>query len=386
MIRPDYQGGSIVNLMSSVLEATGGAPSLYPPLRDLDDRLLAGARNIVLFVVDALGYDYLVRRGDGGVLKEHLQARLTSVFPPTTATAVTAFLTATAPQQHGLTGWFTYFRELDTVVTVLPFTARCGGESLAGRGISAASLYGHVPVFDRMDVAAHLVSPAWIAHSDFSLAHRGRAQISPYSDLSQCFETIAALVRGARQRQYIHAYWPGLDTLGHERGMESAAAAEHFAEIDRGFARLLESVQGTDTRILVTADHGMLDAGHADEIDLADHPGLAQTLDLPLCGEKRLAYCYVRPERRASFEDYVRSELAGLVRPLRSAELIDDGYYGLGEPHPRLHERVGDFALAATGRHTINDQVPGERRIFHVGAHGGVSATEMYVPLVVMRA
>lgn len=385
MVRPDYQGGSIVNLMSSVLGATGGRPSLYPPLRDLDGGLLGEARNIVLFIVDALGHDYLVRRGDGGVLKDHLQARITSVFPPTTATAVTAFLTATAPQQHGLTGWFTHFRELGTVVTVLPFTTR-GGVPLGRYGVPAADLYGHVPVFDRMDVATHIVSPAWIAHSEFSLAHQGGAQITAYSDLQQCFDNIAALVRGGRGRQYIHAYWPGLDTIGHERGIESNAAAEHFGEIDRGFAGLLEAIDGTDTLVLVTADHGMLDSGRSQDVDLADHPELERTLVLPLCGEKRLAYCYVRPDCHASFEDYVRNELAGLVRPLRSAALIEEGYYGLGEPHPRLHERVGDFALAATGRHTISDRVIGERRVDTIGAHGGTSGTEMYVPLVVMTA
>ncbi len=36
---------------------------------------------------------------------------MASIFPATTATAVTTFLTGTAPQQHGITGWFMYLRE-----------------------------------------------------------------------------------------------------------------------------------------------------------------------------------------------------------------------------------------------------------------------------------
>ena len=41
------------------------------------------------------------------------------MFPPTTAAAVTTLLTATAPQQHAVTGWFLYLRELGTVTAFL---------------------------------------------------------------------------------------------------------------------------------------------------------------------------------------------------------------------------------------------------------------------------
>lgn len=385
MIRPDYHGGSIVNLMSSLIVALGGAPPRYPPLRALPPEALGDVENVVLFVIDGLGHDFLLEAGRDGVLCGHLAARIDTVFPPTTATAVTTFLTGDAPQQHGLTGWFTYFRELGTILSVLPFTARCGAEPLGRAGVSASRLFGHVPVFDRIAVSSHIVTPAWIAHSDFNLAHRGRASVSPYADLSQCFALLGGLVR-LPGRKYIYAYWPGLDALGHERGIGSPEAVAHLGEIDRAFEQLLGEIRGSSTLILVTADHGIVDTDPAQAIDLARHPALARRLVLPLCGERRFAYCYVRTGCDADFERCVSTELGDAVRVYRGAELIERGCFGLGAPHARLHERVGDYALAPTGAFTLGDRLPGERPLAHIGAHGGTSERELHVPLVILRA
>ena len=122
-MRPDYEGGSIVNLMASI-EAAFGRRASYPELRDLASDEIAGARNLCLLVIDGLGWRYLARALGGGALRRHARAAITSTFPTTTATAITTFMTGLAPQQHGLTGWHMYFRELGTVLAVLPFRPR----------------------------------------------------------------------------------------------------------------------------------------------------------------------------------------------------------------------------------------------------------------------
>src|SRR5918999_5564525 len=119
-MRPDYSGGSLVNLMSSIVAARGGK-ALHSPLRNLRTEELRAARNLVLLIVDGLGDNYLMRRGAGGELARRRRASLTSVFPSTTASAITTSYTARTPLEHGLTGWFTYFGEAGRGFGARPF-------------------------------------------------------------------------------------------------------------------------------------------------------------------------------------------------------------------------------------------------------------------------
>src|SRR6185436_17335693 len=91
------------------------------------------ARNIVLLIVDGLGDNYLQRRGAGSELARRRRASLTSVFPSTTASAITTSYTGRTPLEHGLTGWFTYFGEAGCVSAALPFRSRGDYASLARR-------------------------------------------------------------------------------------------------------------------------------------------------------------------------------------------------------------------------------------------------------------
>ena len=97
--------------MASIIQARGGRAE-HPSLTLLPPRELARATNLVLLVIDGLGDDWLMRRSPDGLLSRHRLGSITSVFPSTTATAITTFLTGDAPLLHGLTGWYTWIGEL----------------------------------------------------------------------------------------------------------------------------------------------------------------------------------------------------------------------------------------------------------------------------------
>lgn len=385
MTLPDYHGGSIVNLMVSLTEALGGGvPAAYPPLRGIDTGAWRSSRSVVLLVIDGLGYERV--QSTNGAFARHLKGRLTSVFPSTTATAITTFLTGLAPQQHGLTGWLMYFRELGSVLAVLPFVTRAGGAPL-GKGIDVADLLGAAPLSARLPVRMHVVSPRRIIHSDFNVAHTNGARRHGFDTLQEMFQILAHLVReGGAGRRYLYAYWPDLDRLAHEQGIGSDAAVAHPAELDEAFGDFLRRIEGTDTTVIVTGDHGVLDSTPRECIELDAHPRLAKMLLLPLCGERRVAYCYVQPGQGAAFADYVASELGACTECHASENLIEQGYFGLGTAHPRLAERIGHYTLIMKERYVIKDWVPGEHRHVHVGVHGGMSEAEMYVPLITAGA
>lgn len=381
---PDYQGGSIVNLMASILRGRGGT-SEHPPLRLLPPEEIAEATNVVLLVLDGLGADWLARRSPDGILSGHLRGAIDTVFPATTASAITCFLTGDAPRGHAITGWHTYLRELGCVLSVLPGAPRYGGVSYRKAGIDPARLFGHVPLFDRIATPSVCVSPRDIARSDYNLAHLGRARLAPYRGLHGLFRKASQAVRRGRGPKYVYAYWPRLDAIGHKKGMESDEAAAHLKEIEQALAGFLEAVVDRDTLLLVTADHGQVDTTEADRIDLADHPDLRDCLALPLCGEPRAAFCYVRAHRTGDFEDYCRWVLGDTAELHPSRELVERGLFGPGQTHPRLGERIGDYVLLMRGNRVIRERLPFEDGHVQVGTHGGLSETELRVPLCVIR-
>ncbi|EXJ16795.1 alkaline phosphatase family protein [Imhoffiella purpurea] len=391
-IDPDYRGGGIVNLMSSIVRSRGGH-SDHPESRILPADELTRVTNLVLLVVDGLGADWLARRSPDGILNQSLRGSLTSVFPATTAAAITTFLTGEAPLQHGLTGWFTYLRELGCVMTVLPGNPRYGGVSYRQAGVDPMGLFGHTSVFDRIRSRGICVSPHFIAHSDFNRSHAGSAEILPYRDLSDMFRQAARALRtkprwGRRappESTYCYLYWPRLDGIGHEMGMESPAAAEHLIQLEQALESFLEAIKGTDTLVLVTADHGHVDTTPADVLDLIAHPELEDALLLPLCGEPRAAFCYLRNGREADFVRYCEERLGDRIDLIPSRQLVEEGLFGIGKPHPRFMDRIGDYCILPRDRGVILQRLPTERPHPQIGVHGGLSSSELMVPLCLFR-
>jgi len=382
---PAYNGGSIVNLMGSVAAAFGVAEWPYPPLRLLPPATLRRHSDVLLLVVDGLGHRYLSDVHPLSTLQQAVRGSMTSVFPSTTATAITALMTGVAPQQHGLTGWHMYFAEAETIAAVLPFRVRPTEESLLRHGLSPATLFTQPAFADRLPVRTTVISPMHIVHSEFNTAHSGTAQRVGYGTLSEFFQRIEIALRGPGERKFVYAYYPELDSTAHEHGIGARHTAEVLKRFDEGFSRLLAALTGRDLTVIVTADHGFVDAEASQHVTLDDHPFLAATLARPLCGEQRVAYCYVHADKVHAFEDYVRNELGEQATLFDSRSLIDQGWFGLGEAHPRLAARVGDYVLVMRDRATIKDWMEGEKRYRLLGVHGGVTEEEMLVPLIVVQ-
>ncbi len=375
---PDYSGGGFVNLMASLAAACGGAPR-HPTLAALPPAELAGARNIVLVIVDGLGDRYLAAHGAGGNLTRRRRGSMSAVFPSTTASAITTSFTGATPLEHGLTGWFTYFGEAGCVAAPLPFHRR--GDKLP-LDIRPESIFAEGSLFDTLPIRSVVVSYRPIIDSRYNRHHCGRAARRPYDNLEGFVAETVAAVKEGPERKFIYAYWPEFDTLAHRHGIASAEVRAHFDAVDAAFGELLGRLAGTETLLVATADHGFVDSGPDESLELPAE--LARLLRFPLCGERRVAFCHVHsvPEFIAGAAHWLGERAE--VRPSR--ELMEEGWFGPGRAHARFAERIGDVALVMNGRYTIKDWVAGEPRHLHIGNHGGNSAEEMLIPLIVGRA
>ena len=377
MPRPDYSGNGFVNLVASLVEARGGAPR-HPPLAGLAQSDLRAATNLVFVIVDGLGDNYLQANGAGGVLARHRRGAISAVFPSTTATAITASFTGATPLEHGLTGWFTYFPEAGCVGAPLPFLRR--GEK-ATLGVAPARIFTEPSLFDTLADRVIVVSWDAIVESTYNVFHCGRAERRAYASLEGFVEQTVAAVKSGPQRKYIYAYWPEFDALSHRHGVGSAEVRAHFDALDAAFGELLGRLAGSDTLLVLSADHGFVDVPPAEIVDLP--AALSAQLRFPLCGERRVAFCHVQDEKR--FLADARSFLGERAEVRPSRELADEGWFGTGRPQPHFAQRIGDVALLMRGRGAVKDWVPGESRHLHIGDHGGTSEDEMRIPLVVVK-
>ena len=381
---PDYSGGNLVNLMQSVASACGQRETRYPPLTALPAARLSEARHLVFLVIDGLGQQTLDEALFCPNLQRHQITTLNSVFPSTTASAITTFMTGLAPAQHGLTGWHMYLDEIDQTLAILPLTPR--NEAARRRPEDLPPMLFDTPtLFQQLDRDCWVLSPEKIVDTPFNIWHARGATRVAYNGLPEMFTQLTRLLNEAQAPRFIYAYYPDLDTVSHRFGTRSEQARHTLAAVDTAFVDFVDGAQGRDAWLLVTADHGFIDSPPERVISLDDHPSLAALLTRPLCGERRAAYSYVAPAKHAALAAYVEQHLAHCTDLRRSAELIDAGWFGPPPFHPRLAARVGDFTLVMKDHWTIKDWLPGEKRYRMLGVHGGISRDEMHVPLVALQ-
>lgn len=337
--------------------------------------------SVVLLVIDGLGANYLSSVGADSVLAAHCKRTLTSVFPSTTASAVTTLLTGASPAEHGLNGWFIRDQRFGGVIAPLPLELRGKGPLHALH--LTRRLFPQPSMFRRSVRQAVMLSPQQIAFSTFSRHHSRGARVRSYERLVDLESEIVAAVRSfGAEGGFVHAYYPRLDALSHAYGCRSTQARGCFEHVDALFARLCERFAGSPVRILVTADHGFIDSSPERTLSIAPDSEVARMLSSPLFGERRLAFCAVRAGAETEFERWAAEALRGRGGVMSGAACLAAGLLGPGRAHSRLGERIGTHVLLMEPGWTIVDTVEGEEPYTLIGVHGGMTADEMYVPLV----
>jgi hypothetical protein len=381
---PDFSGNGLVNVMSAI-ESRFGGRNPYPPYAKLHPDGLRGAKAVVLIAIDGLGFNFFQRHLKKSGLEKYLTGSVTSVFPSTTAAAMTSIYTGVAPLNHGILAWFTYFKELGVIGIMPPMLVR-GGKTLIKKGsVDPATLLSIEPLFDRIYARCFMLSPAEFILKPYNIVTVGRGQQVGFKTFGQMLERTSNIVKNQPGDNLVLAYWPTYDKIAHEAGTTSTAALDHAKQVADDLVVFIEKFKpaNPDARVIITADHGLVDTKPDELIKLEAHPGLKDTLTMPLCGEPRAAFCYVRPSKATQFEDYVERNLAYACTAVRIRDVLDAGVFGKFELHPHFFDRVGDYVLFMKGTYVIKDLLLGETRSPLIGHHGGISEDEMLVPLFI---
>ena len=363
-----------------------GSHSPCPPLQHPSLARLEQAQTIILLVIDGMGCQQLAELSPGGWLRQQQTLALTSVFPSTTTSAITTYLTGLPPSVHTLTGWHLAAPEVDAVVTPLPLTVRHRGRHTPDDPAELARAVYRTPSALTGPRRQIVLQPNYILDSAYSLHHGGSAARQGWSSYEDLFRQLDTLLREASTPQFIYAYIPDLDSIMHHKGTTHPRCRQLLQRIEAHCAAFATTLSGRDAVLCISADHGQMDIPPPRLLQLRDFPELAACLRQPLSGEPRVAFCHVKPERLADFPQLAARLLGHAAWCLPAAQLLDEAWFGPGADanDPRLAARVGDYVLLLKEDWGLLDSPADAPLPKLLGNHGGLSAAEMMVPLIVI--
>lgn len=396
-LMPSYTAFGLANLTPSIAHWLKAGQLPAPILdRTILDNFQDHYQNVVLVLVDALGYNQLVRLMNAGKaplwqkqLEKGKLFPLTSISPSTTASALTTIWTGTTPNQHGVIGYEMWLKELGLIMnnilhTPITFKGDIGGLSRAG--FEPTRFMNQIPLgqrFSKYGVESHAFLPAGIANSGLSMMHLPGSHLHAFTAESDMFLNMRDLLNApSRQRRFVYSYWSYVDGLMHRYGTYDERVTEQFFDFSNAFFRLLVSglteQAKKDTLILVTADHGSVETPVDEHFNLANHPDFRKLLTMSPTCEGRLPFFYLKQGSESAVREYFEQAWPGKFILLTRQQVLDLKLLGNGQDHPDIEERIGD--LVAIPRANAYLWWP-EKANTMQGRHGGLHPDEMLVPL-----
>ena len=181
-----------------------------------------------------------------------------------------------------------------------PFRLRPTDERLAQLGLEPAQVFTHPSFFDRVPAQTFVVSPASIIDSEFNTAHSGCAQRHAYGSLRAILPHHRAHPARSRRAQVRLRLLPRAGLHGpRARHRRRAAAPMCCAASTRASGACLRRSPASDVTVLVTADHGFIDAPATERVELDDHPRSPRPSPSPCAASAAPPTAMSAPARRA---------------------------------------------------------------------------------------
>ena len=360
---PDYAGACLTNLVPSLLGPgrTGDLPEWFPaPARD--------AAQVVLLVLDGLGWDQLVDRAPHApTLSSMPGGPIDAVAPTTTATALTSITTGLTPGEHGVVGY--RMAMYGEVLNVLRWSTPAGD---ARRRLVPTDVQPRRPF---LGSSVPVVAKTEFNGSGFTDAHlAGVRHVGWRLPSNMAVEVRRLLAAG---EPFVYAYYDGVDKIAHEYGL-----GEHYDAEVRATDHLVADVVAVlppGAVLLVTADHGQVDVPDVLSLDAA-------VIDCTrlLSGEGRFRWLHARPGAESALLSAATEAHSdhGWVVPVE--QVLDEAWLGPWVS-TAARSRLGDVAVVARDAVSYDDPADTGAIVLRC-RHGSLTSAEVRVPLLATRA
>jgi hypothetical protein len=365
-IVPSYGASTLADLSSSILASLD--PGSPPEQNVLG---LTPARRACLLIVDGLGWELLRDHPAVAPFLSELARNsrpITAGFPATTVTSLGSLCTGRPPGQHGMLGYKVLVPGEDILLNALRWDSRIDPR----RWQPLPTIYERAA--EAGIEAVHVALGAFRGTGLTEATMRGASFRAADSMGALAAEGAAAMNENARA--LVTVYHGDLDNTGHMFGVGSDAWYNQLAHVDK-LAEQLASALPSQAWLYVTADHGMVDIGAEDQIDVDELPELRAGVE-KLAGEARARHIYTEMGAADDVLAAWREVLGDRAWVMSRDEAIKEGWFGPVDP--AMVERIGDVVAAPAGSHAIVATRTEPRESALVGMHGSLTSADQLVP------
>jgi predicted AlkP superfamily pyrophosphatase or phosphodiesterase len=333
----------------------------------------AKSKKVCVVLVDGLGSENL--RAAGGhapFLNASLKnsTSINTVFPSTTASAITSFGVGSAPSAHGILGYSVFDRSSQQARNLLTGW----DESFLPSDIQKLKSVTQLALEN--NVQSYTVGPGEYEKTGFTQLNMSAATYVAAKTFDERIEAVKTIWL-SKQASLTYLYFPELDSIAHSHGVASTEWLTKLEDLDAAIKTLAMNL-AEGCGLVVTADHGIVDVPREKQIFLDE-------LELPhllsVTGDPRNSFLYF--EAGADIPA-IKALLAELLSDrVIVASVADLKTKGWLASEVANSEFLPDLYLISTGNHACYHRSfckPQSLRM--VGQHGSISQTELSVPLL----
>ena len=385
LLRPSSDEPGIVDLGNAMAALAGVEnPAISRNARDIAE-LIGPSRHLVFIAADGLGIDAVNALGDDSFIAGHVAAQLRTVFPSSTPVVFTSLATGRWPNQHSVTGWHMYLEEIDGVSTIIWFQRRSDEQDLSTLGVSPEQTYPMPSLIGRFGRDSLSLLPHEIADSAFSTYVAGGTRQKGYKSLSEAIDAVLSRLSQAKDPTYTYLYTPNVDSAAHQFGRDHDNTLAVTRVLDGEVGRLAEQMPA-ETRVVMTADHGLLDADESQVHKIEPSDRMVGHLKREPWGDGRAVQFDVEEDNGELFSDAFRERFGDGFYLITTEDAERLELYGPGAISHRARQRLGTHVAVSRGVDVIRFLYPKREKRGPPAAsdHSGLTPSEMLVPLVVV--
>ncbi|MGN1295451.1 MAG: alkaline phosphatase family protein [Bacilli bacterium] len=289
-------------------------------------------QKIIVFLFDGLGKsirELHLREKD--FLRRNEKFVISSVFPPTTVAATTAFLSGKYPCQTSWLGWDQYFPQHDVTVDMFTNAESFTKEIIKGPHLAKTYCpYSSIIelINEKNKYKASIVQPSFIDPNG-----------------AQSFEDFFSLCAQKFNKEgnnFVYAYWADPDGLIHKYGTSHPLVKRCCKDINKKVKEFVR--KNSDVLTIVLADHSLVDTSF---LYVGEHKDFVNCINHNFSLDSRSCLFYVDESKR---EDFVKAYNKYYQKDfilLTKQEIIDEHMFGYGEEHHLFRDFLGDYMLTS---------------------------------------